>query len=266
VSSADPAELGPHDLVVITVKEYGLAEVAPKISALTGKGGQVVQITNGIPWWFFQGFGRDLKGTYLQCVDSDKRVSRYFDLDRHIGGVINCGVSWQADGSVSHDHSNHLALGRPDNSTTGLEQVAGVFRTAGYNTDVVETIQQAVMTKLLANISFNPVSALCGATLDRLIDNEHTRHLLLGLMNEGRSVTQAVGLDPGPDPAERFTGAAKMGASKTSMLQDVEAGKPLELDGILGAALEVAHLTGVPMPLSQAMLGLLQVKIHGSVT
>ncbi len=262
--SADPHELGQHDLVIITVKEYALADVAQHIATLTASEGQVVQITNGIPWWFFHGFGAGLQGTRLQSVDRGGQVSRYFEAGRHIGGVINCGVSWQDDGSLRHDHSNHLALGRPDNTADGMEEVAEVFRTAGYNTDVVDTIQQAVMTKLLANISFNPVSALCSATLDRLIANEHTRHLLLGLMNEGRAITTAVGLDPGPDPAERFSSATKMGASKTSMLQDVEAGKPLEINAILGAAIEIGEKTGVPMPLSQAMLGLLQVKMQGA--
>jgi len=261
--SDDPGDLGIHDLVVITVKEYAMADIAPSVAKLIAPNGEVVQITNGIPWWFFQGFGGALQGTHLQSVDRDRKVSGHLEVSRHIGGVINCGVSWRPDGSLSHDHSNHLALGRPDNSPVGMDEVAEVFRAAGYNTDVVDSIQQAVLTKLLANISFNPVSALCGGTLDRLVANDHTRSLLLGLMNEGRAIASAVGLDPGLDPAERFKATAKMGASKTSMLQDIEAGKPLELDGILSAAIEVGDLTSVPMPLSEAMLGLLQLKMQG---
>ena len=253
-------DLGPQDLVVITVKEYALKDVAPVLSPLLQSHTQVVQITNGIPWWFFSSFGGDLQGTHLNSVDHDGCVSNYFELSRHIGGVINCGVSIRDDGVLVHDHSNQLYLGRPDNDPRGLEAVADVFRQADYNTDGADNIHQQVMTKLLANVSFNPVSALAMGTLDLLWADKFVAETLLGLMNEGRAVTTALGLDSGPDPESRFNTSRKIPPSKTSMLQDMEQGKRLELAGILASTIEVANLLDVAVPLTKSMYGLLRVK------
>lgn len=258
--SSDAKELGEQDLVILTVKETALSDVAPSIAPLIGKDTQVIQVMNGIPWWFFAGYGEALKGTTLHSVDPGGVVSKHFDVTRHIGGVINCGVTWRDDGSLSHDHSNQLFLGRPSNDAEGMDDVATVFRAAGYNTEVSDIIQQEVMTKLLANMSFNPVSALSMATIDLLLDDDLVADTLVGLMHEGRAITSALGLDPGPDPAERLKNGKSFKASKTSMLQDMEAGKQLELDGILASAIEVAGLVNVPVPLTRTVYGLLRVR------
>jgi 2-dehydropantoate 2-reductase len=259
-ASAQSETLGPQDLVVITVKENNLKDVAPNIGLLVGNGTQVVQVTNGIPWWFFLNFGDSLEGTRLSSVDKDNCVSDYFLLSRHIGGVINCGVSVRDDGVLVHDHSNQLYLGRPSNDSAGVEEVAAVFQAAGYKTSVAASIHQQVMTKLLANISYNPLSALTMGTLDLMLNDELVAEALIGLMNEGRSVTKALGLDPGPDPAERVSGGSRISSSKTSMLQDMEHGKPLELDGILASTIEVAGLLDVPVPMTKTVYGLLRVR------
>lgn len=260
--ATDTQDLGPQDLVVITVKETALAEIAPAVAPLLHETTQVVQVMNGIPWWFFAGLEGPHEGAKLQSVDEDGCVSRHLDLGRHIGGVINCGVSWQADGSLRHDHSNELFIGRPDNSSAGAEDVADVFRSAGYNTTVAERIQQKVMEKLAANVSFNPVSALTMATTDLMLGDDLVADTLLGLMNEVRAITTALGLNPGPDPADRIKGGGQLKASKTSMLQDMEAGKPLELAGILAATIEVAALVDVPVPLTRTIYGLLRLREH----
>ena len=252
--------LGRQDLVVLTVKETALSDVAPSLGPLLDKDSQVVQIMNGIPWWFFTAFDGPLRGTRLESVDRDSSISSHFDMARHVGGVINCGVSWRDDGALSHDHSNQLFLGRPDNSKEGMEEIASVFRAAGYNTEVAESIHQQVMSKLLANISFNPVSALTMATIDLLLSDDLVAETLTGLMNEARAVTKALGLNPGPDPAVRPKGGSKLKASKTSMLQDMERGNPLELDSILAAVVEVAGFLDVPVPLARTVYGLLRVR------
>ena len=259
--ATDNAEdLGPQDMVVLTVKEHALKEVAPVLSPLLDAETPVVQVTNGIPWWFFSSFGGALQGTRLESVDGDGCISKHFDLSRHIGGVINCGVSVRDDGVLVHDHSNQFFLGRPDNDPRDIKPIADVFHDAGYNTEVADNIHQQVMTKLMANVSFNPVSALAMATIDRLSADPYVADVLLGLMNESRAVTEALGLDPGPDPASRFKGGRPVPPSKTSMLQDMEQGKCLELAGILGAPIEVADLLDVAVPLTKTMYGLLRVK------
>ncbi len=257
-STADA--LGPQDLVILTVKETALKDVAPALGPLLDDDTQVVQITNGIPWWFFAAFDGPLRGARLASVDREGCISSHIDVARHVGGVINCGVSWREDGPFKHAHSNQLFIGRPDNSNEGTEEIASVFRAAGYNTEVAESIHQQVMSKLLANISFNPVSALTMATIDLLLNDEMVAHTLIGLTNEGRAVTQALGLDPGPDPSERLKGGSKLKASKTSMLQDMERGKPLEIDSILATVIEVAGLLNVPVPLARTVYGLLRVR------
>lgn len=258
--AADTQDLGPQDLVIITVKETALAGVAPTVAPLLHDTTQVVQVMNGIPWWFFAGLEGPHKDAKLHSVDRDGCVSNHLDLLRHIGGVINCGVSWQADGSLRHDHSNELFIGRPSNDPAGVDAVAEVFRAAGYNTTVAARIQQKVMEKLAANVSFNPVSALTMATTDLMLGDDVVADTLLGLMNEVRAITTALGLDPGPDPSDRIKGGGQLKASKTSMLQDMEAGKPLELDGILAATIEVASLVDVPVPLTRTIYGLLRLR------
>ena len=258
--AAVASQLGQQDLVVVTVKETALRDVAPAISPLIGQDTQVVQITNGIPWWFFEGFEGPLQGLQLDSVDRDGLVSEHFDLTRHIGGVINCGVSRRGDGSLSHDHSNQLYLGRPDNSRIGMDRIAEVFLVSGYNTAVPEIIHQHVMTKLLANISFNPVSALTMATLDLLLKDDLVADTLVELMNEARAVTKGLGLDPGPLPDIRQKTSRTLNASKTSMLQDMERGAPLEIDSILATVIEVAGLLDVHVPLTRTMYGMLRVR------
>lgn len=260
--AAQTEDLGTQDLVIITVKETALADIAPTVAPLLHDTTQVVQIMNGIPWWFFSAFDGPHKGTRLNSVDLDGRVSNHFDLSRHIGGVINCGVSWQPDGSLRHDHSNELFIGRPSNDTAGMDAVAEAFQAAGYNTTVPASIQQKVMDKLSANVSFNPVSALTMATTDLMLGDELVADMLLGLMNEVRAISDALGLDPGIDPEDRIKGGGKLKASKTSMLQDMEAEKPLELDGILAATIEVADLVKVPVPLTRTVYGLLRLREH----
>lgn len=259
-AAADTRDLGPQDLVIITVKETALADVAPSVTVLLHDTTQVVQVMNGVPWWFFAGFEGPHKGAQLQSVDPEGCISSVLDLSRHIGGVINCGVSWQEDGSLRHDHSNELFVGRPTNDPAGMDVVSEAFLAAGYNTTVAENIQQKVMDKLSANVSFNPVSALTMATTDLMLGDDLVADTLLGLMNEVRAISDALGLDPGVDPKDRIKGGGKLKASKTSMLQDMEAGKPLELTGILAATIEVADIVDVPVPLTRTVFGLLRLR------
>jgi 2-dehydropantoate 2-reductase len=255
------ADLGPQDLVVVTLKVNALRSVAADLAALCKPDTPLVFVMNGVPWWFFDGFGGALAGTRLDVLDPDGLLARTIPCARIVWGVINCGVVERADGSLSHEHSNQLQLGRPDGRLDGLEEVAGVFRAAGYNTELTARIRDAIWIKLQANITMNPVSALTMATLDRVLGDPLLLELVIGIAAETRAVGERLGLALGPDPAERLRQAAPtLGPSKTSMLQDAERGRPLELDALVAAVVEIGERLGVPMPRTRAVLGLARLR------
>ncbi|MDX2142277.1 MAG: 2-dehydropantoate 2-reductase [Rhodospirillaceae bacterium] len=258
--SADPAELGAHDIVVVTVKSDGLATVVPHLPALSKPDAPWVFVMNGVPWWFFSHFGGAKRGTALNSVDPSGNLARMIPLERVVWGVINCGVSIRPDGVLSHDHSNQLQLGRPDLSRGGLASLAEVFTAAGYNTETTDRIHHAIWTKLLANMTFNPLSALTSATSDLILTDPMVREFTIAVADEGRAVGEALGIPGGPPARERFAAAGRLGKSKTSMLADMERGRPLEIEPIIGAAVEIADLLGVPVPNTKALYGLVRVR------
>ncbi|MDX2221364.1 MAG: 2-dehydropantoate 2-reductase, partial [Rhodospirillaceae bacterium] len=260
--AADPAALGPHDLVVVTVKTGGLAAVASHLPAVSRSDTPWVIVANGVPWWFFDDFGGAHAGMRLTSVDPAERLRTAIPTPRAIWGVINCRVSFRPDGSLSHEHSNHLQLGRPDRTTAGLDIVADTFRTGGYVTEPVAAIHEAIWGKLLANMTFNPISALTMATTDVMLSDPLVRELAVAVTDEGRAVGAALGLPPGPSGADRFPVGRKLARAATSMLSDVERGRPLELDALVAAVVEIADRVGVPVPFTRMLLGLARVRSH----
>lgn len=255
-AAADPSALGVQDLVVVTLKSNALLAMAPNIKALCGPQTPVVFVMNGLPWWFFEGFGGPLAGRSLMAIDPDGVLARSFSSNLVVWAVINCSVIERADGVIEHTRNQHLIFGRPDDDPRGLTEVAAVFQPAGYTTVISPKIRNDIWAKLVVNVSGNPVSALTGALLGQMYDDPLVREYASGIAEEARALGAHLGLAPGENPIHHM----KNSPVRTSMLQDLERGRPLELGTIAAAIVEIGEAAGVPMPLTRAGLGLTRLR------
>ena len=263
--SADPAELGVQDLVVIAVKAPGLLEVARRITPLIGPDTVVLSAMNGVPWWFFQGFGGRFEGTLLRAVDATAEIGQAIPAASVIGCVVHASCA-ATPGQVLHHCGNKLIIGEPSGlQTARVAQLAALLRAAGFEASVSEQIQKDVWYKLWGNMTVNPISALTGATTDRILDDELVRGFVSNVMLEAKEIGARIGIPIAQQPEDRHAVTRKLGAFKTSMLQDLEAGKPLELDALVTVVKELGTLTDVATPFTDALLGLsrLQARVRG---
>ena len=264
-SSADTAELGVQDLVVIAVKAPGLLEVARRIKPLIGPGTVVLSAMNGVPWWFFQGFGGRFEGKVLSAVDATGEIGQAIPTASVIGCVVHASCAAEP-GHAQHHFGNKLIIGEPSGQPTArVTQLAALLQAAGFEASVSEQIQKDVWYKLWGNMTVNPISALTGATTDRILDDELVRGFLSSVMLEAKEIGARIGIPIAQQPEDRHAVTRKLGAFKTSMLQDFEAGKPLELDALVTVVKELGALTDVPTPFTDALLGLsrLQARVRG---
>ncbi|MDM0055399.1 2-dehydropantoate 2-reductase [Variovorax fucosicus] len=259
---ADPAELGEQDLVVVAVKAPALAGVAERIGLLLGPDTIVLVAMNGVPWWFLQGgFGGALAGTRLATVDPEGAIAAAIP-DRHvIGGVVHASCSLDGPGVVRHHFGNGLIIGEPSGEATArVKQLLALFTRAGIDTKLSAQIQKDVWFKLWGNMTVNPVSALTGAATDRIMGDELLLGFISAVMLEAKEIGARIGITITDSPEDRHAVTRKLGAFKTSMLQDVEAGRAVELDALVGAVRELGQLTKVPAPFTDALLGLARVQ------
>ena len=258
---AEPAELGVQDLVVLAVKAPALAEVARHIGPLLGPDTVVLTAMNGVPWWFFQGFGGALAGTRLMTVDPTGAIAAALPAAQVIGAVVHASCSMDAPGVVRHHFGRGLILGEPSGAASPrLQALAALLSAAGFEASVSAQIQRDIWYKLWGNMTVNPISALTGATTDLILDDPLVRNFISGVMLEAREIGARLGIPISQQPEDRHAVTRKLGAFKTSMLQDVEAGKPVELDALVGVVRELGQLTGVATPLTDALLGLARVQ------
>ena len=255
-AAADPAALGPQDLLVVTLKSNALPAVAASLPALCKPTTPIVFAMNGVPWWFFDGFGGAAAGSPLKSLDADGSLSRAIPSARVIWGVINNSVHENPDGTLEHTNAQHLALGRPTDDPTGVEEVAEVFRLGGYKTVLSPNIRQDLWIKLMVNITLNPISALTYGTVKDVLEEPLIREGVVAVAAEARAVAEKLGLDTGPDRFDRM----KAAPVKTSMLQDLERGRPLELASIVEAVVEIAERVAVPMPQTRMLLGMMRLR------
>jgi len=254
-----PAALGPQDLVVLAVKGPALAAVAPQVAALCGPDTAVLQAMNGVPWWFFDHGGGAAAGLRLASVDPGDRVRACIPTARVIGGVVHFSASTPAPGQVRHASGHGLILGRPDGRDDAvLRRAAALLQAAGLETTVSAHIQRDLWFKLWGNMTFNPVSALTGATGDRILADDLVRDFVSAVMREAQAVGAAVGVPIEQTPEQRHAVTRKLGAFRTSMLQDLEAGRPLEVDALIGVVHEIGGHLGHPLPHTGALLGLVR--------
>jgi 2-dehydropantoate 2-reductase len=265
-ASAAPAELGVQDLVVVAVKAPSMPDVARQVAPLLGPRTMVLTAMNGVPWWFFQGFGGAYAGTRLKAVDPDGAIAEAVPARHIIGCVVHASCSLRAPGWVQHHFGNKLIVGEPSGEKTArVQELVELLEKAGFETALSEQIQKDAWYKLWGNMTVNPISALTGATTDRILDDDLVRNFISAVMLEAREIGARVGIPIAQTPEDRHQVTRKLGAFKTSMLQDVEAGKPVELDALVTVVQEMGRLTGVATPFTDALLGLsrLQARVRG---
>lgn len=265
-ASAKPADLGPQDLVIVAVKAPAMAQVAKTIAPLLGPQTIVLTAMNGVPWWFFEGFGGRYAGTQLKAVDPGGSIAKAVPARHIIGCVVHASCSLAGPASVVHHFGNRLIVGEPSGEKTPrVRELVALFDKAGFETVLSEQIQKDAWYKLWGNMTVNPISAITGATTDRILDDELVLGFVSAAMLEAREIGARIGIPIEQRPQDRHQVTRKLGAFKTSMLQDVEAGKPVELDALVTVVKELGELTQVPTPFVDALLGLarLHAKVRG---
>lgn len=256
-ASSSAVALGVQDLVIVAVKAPALAEVARSIAPLIGRHTVVLTAMNGVPWWFFNGFGGERAGTRLQSVDPTGAIDRAIPARNVIGGVVHASCSVDSPGVIRHHFGNGLIIGEPSGEATErVAALAELLSRAGLNASVSPQIQKDVWYKIWGNMTVNPVSALTGATTDRILGDELVRGFISSVMLEAKQIGARIGIPIDQQPEDRHAVTLKLGAFKTSMLQDVTARKPVELDALVTVVRELGQLTGVHTPFTDALLGL----------
>ncbi|MGZ2745168.1 2-dehydropantoate 2-reductase [Burkholderia stagnalis] len=264
-ASDDAAALGVQDYVVIALKAQALPGLAARLAPLVGPRTVIVAAMNGLPWWFTHGFAGPLDGVPLEAVDPGGAVSAALPPAQAIGCVVHLSASTDAPGVVRRGRGNRLIVGAPAPSLEGAaSRLAAALAAGGFDVEVTPAIRTEIWAKLWGNMNMNPLSALTGSTADRLLDDPFTHALALRMMEEAAAIGVQLGLSTGMSAPERIAVTRKLGAFRTSMLQDFDAGRPLEVGPILGVFPELGRKLGVPTPYCDAVLGLLRQRAANS--
>jgi 2-dehydropantoate 2-reductase len=246
--------IGTADVVFLGVKAHGLTALAPQLEPLFHQDTVVVSTQNGIPWWYFQQHGGELEGITLERVDPGGAIARAIEPRRVVGSLAYFATEIAAPGVIKHIEGNRISFGEPDGTKSErCTRIAQALIAAGLRCPVSTRFRQEIWVKLLGNVAFNPISALTGATLVRMATHPDTARLVREVMTETEAVAQRLGIELPISIDQRIAGAAKVGEHKTSMLQDVEAGRPMELDAVVGAVIELGDRLGIPMPATRAV-------------
>jgi len=259
--AANPAELGPQDYVVLALKAPAVAGIVDQMQPLLGPKTAVVMAVNGMPWWYFHGIEGELRDRRLKTVDPHDRQWRGIGPDRVLGCVVYPAAEVVEPGVVRHQSGDRFSLGEPDGSKSErVQNLSRAMIAAGLKAPVKPDIRTEIWVKLWGNVAFNPISALTGGTLKRICDDPPTRSLARSIMNEAEAVAGKLGVKMPIDVERRIDGAAGVGEHKTSMLQDLERGRPTEIDAIVGAVAELGDLVGVDTPYIDAIYALVRQK------
>ncbi len=250
----DVTKIGAADVVFLGVKAHSLTALAPQLKPLFHEETVVVSLQNGVPWWYFQGVGGDLEGLHLERVDPGGEIASAIEPSRVIGSLAYFATDIAEPGVIHHTEGNRLTLGEPSGERTDrAKQIADALIAAGFRCPVSVRIRQEIWVKLLGNVAFNPISALTGATLEQIARHPDTQRLVRDVMAETEAVINKLGLELPISIDQRIAGAEKVGAHKTSMLQDYEAGRPMEIEPVVGAVVELGERLGVPMLATRAI-------------
>jgi 2-dehydropantoate 2-reductase len=248
-ASAEGSEAGPQDAVLLAVKAHQVQEALPALQGLFGPATAVVSMSNGLPWWYFQRLPGRFRDQVLESVDPGGAIGAAIAPERVIGSVVYAAAELVEPGKVRAVEGNRFLLGEPDGRQSArIEALAEVLQRAGFEAPITKDIRGEIWLKLWGNLCFNPVSALSHATLEGICRDPDGRALVEAMMKEARAVAKKLGVVLRMPIDKRIAGAEAVGAHKTSMLQDVEHGRPLELAALVGSVVELGRITGVPTP------------------
>jgi 2-dehydropantoate 2-reductase len=250
----DPAEIGPVDVVFLGLKANSYASCGPLLDPLLGDDTAVVAAQNGIPWWYFHGVDGPYSGRRIETVDPEGTVTSVIPPERAIGCVVYAGTELEAPGVVRHLEGTRFTIGEPNRTMSDrCREFSEAMIEGGLKCPIEQDVRDEIWVKLMGNVAFNPLSALTRSTMEQICQHDGARRLVATMMEETLEIAEAVGAHPQISIEKRLRGAEKVGAHKTSTLQDLEAGKPLELAAIIGAVVELADLTGHDAPALRAV-------------
>jgi 2-dehydropantoate 2-reductase len=260
-ASDDAADLGPQDYVIVTLKAHSVPPVVDKMKPLIGENTTIVSGVNGVPWWYFHKIGGDLEGTRLATVDPGNVQWDGFGPDRVLGCVVYPAAEVIEPGVVKHIEGNRFSLGEPDGSRSERAQaLSKALSAAGLKAPVRPKLRDEIWVKLWGNLSFNPISALTHATLDALCTDPGTREVARNMMLEAQTIAEKLGVKFPIDVDRRIQGGAEVGAHRTSMLQDLDQGRPMEIDALVGSVQELGRITDTPTPTIDAVFALVALR------
>ena len=255
----DPRELGPQDYVIIGLKAHSIPGAVDKIAPLLGNDTAVVTASNGIPYWYFHDHGGPFRNTVLQTVDPDGKQWQVLKPERAIGCIVYPATEVVEPGVVKHVYGNKFPLGEPSGERSErVERLAALMTEAGLDAPVLDRIRDEIWLKLWGNLCFNPISALTHATLDIIASDPGTRAVAKAMMTEAQAIAETFGVRFRVDIERRINGAGRVGAHKTSMLQDLERGRPMEIDALVAVVQEMGQLTGIATPTIDTVLALVR--------
>lgn len=256
-ASDDPASLGVQDLVIVSVKGPAMPQAAPAVRALMGPHTVVLVAMNGVPWWFFDGLPGEAAGLQLHTVDPGGVTAENIPTAQVIGCVVHASAAAPQPARIERIKNNQLIIGEPAGGMSPrVQAVAELLGAAGFGVTVSEHIQRDIWFKLWGNMTINPISAITGAPCDRILDDPLVRGYVSAIMLEAKAIGARIGIPIDQSPEDRHAVTRKLGSFKTSMLQDVEAGRPIELDALVGAVREIGQHLGVTTPNMDALMGL----------
>ena len=260
-ASDDPAALGVQDYVIVTLKAHSVPPVVSKMAPLIGPNTTIVSGVNGVPWWYFYKLEGAHEGTRLDSVDPGNVQWDGFGPDRVLGCVVYPAAEVIEPGVIKHIEGNRFSLGEPDGSKSDRAQaLSKILANAGLKAPVRPKLRDEIWVKLWGNLSFNPISALTHATLDVLCTDEGTRAVARNMMVEAQEIAERLGVKFPIDVDRRIAGGAAVGAHRTSMLQDLDQGRPMEIDALVASVQELGRVTGVPTPTVDTVLGLIRLR------
>ncbi|MBN9585365.1 MAG: 2-dehydropantoate 2-reductase [Afipia sp.] len=253
----NPTELGVQDVVIICLKAHSITGVLDAMQPLLGPNTRVVTAVNGIPYWYFYKHGNACEGATLESIDPGGRQWKELGPERAIGCVVYPATEIEAPGVIRHVYGDKFPLGEPSGEKSAeIEDLSALFEKAGLKAPVLDSIRDEIWLKLWGNVSFNPISALTHATLDVLCGDPGTRAVTRAMMVEAQQIAESFGVKFRVDVDRRIEGGRKVGAHKTSMLQDLERGRPMEIDPLVTVVQEMGKLTNVPTPTIDTVLAL----------